>query len=151
MTNDWIIEAGSSGDLPALERLLAAADLPVDELDAVLPGGLLIARAASRLVGAVALQPAGADGLLRSLVVDPAWRGRGLGVALLAAVETRARARGVGTLYLLTETAGSFFPRHGYVAADRASVPAAVGATAEFHSVCPGSAVCLAKPLRPTA
>lgn len=148
MTTDWIIETGDARDLPALRPLLTAADLPPDELEAVLPDGLLVARAGGRLVGAVALQAAGDDGLLRSLVVDPAWRGRGLGVALVDALETLASDRGLRALYLLTETAGEFFPRHGYVPADRARVPAAVAATAEFSSVCPGSAACLAKPLR---
>lgn len=151
MATDWIIEAGGGGDLPALRPLLAAARLPFEELETVLPDGLLVARADGRLVGAVALQPAGKNGLLRSLVVDPVWRGRGLGAALLAALEALARERGVGTLYLLTDTAGGFFPLYGYVAAERAGVPSAVAATAEFQSVCPGSAVCLAKPLRSSA
>ena len=148
LTTDWIIDAGSAVDLPALRSLMMAAELPVDKLEPVLPDGLLVARAGDRLGGAGALQPAGEDGLLRSLVVDPDWRGRGLGVALLVALETLARDRAVRNLYLLTETAGAFFPRHGYVAADRAGVPPPVAATAEFHSVCPGSAVCLTKTLR---
>ena len=141
------ISSGNASDLPALETLLEAAGLPAAELEAVLPDGLLVVRDGGRLVGAVALQPAGDDGLLRSLVVDPSRRGKGLGVALVEAVESLAARRGIRRLYLLTETAAEFFPRYGYEATERAEVPPAIAATAEFHSVCPAGAACLVKTL----
>ncbi len=147
MTQPWTIEDGRAGDLPALRPLLASADLPDEELERTLPDGLLVARTGGVVIGAVGLQPAGRDGLLRSLVVHPDWRGLGLGAALLAALEARARERGVDRLYLLTETAGGFFPRHGYAPAERGTVPDAVAATAEFRSVCPDTATCLRKTL----
>jgi amino-acid N-acetyltransferase len=145
VTRPWIIENGRSDDLTDLRPLLASAGLPVEALEDALPDGLLVARSGGSLIGAVALQPAGVDALLRSLVVHPDWRGRGLGEALVTTVEALARARGVGRLYLLTETAAGFFPRHGYEPAARGAVPDGVAATAEFRSVCPETAVCLGK------
>ena len=55
-------------------------------------------------------------------------------------------ARGRGrALVLLTLTAVSFFERQGYRVIDRRSVPDDVQATAEFKSLCPASAICMAK------
>jgi arsenate reductase (glutaredoxin) len=54
----------------------------------------------------------------------------------------------VRELILLTETAAPFFARLGYQPAARESMPPEVQATGEFASLCPSTAVCLAKPLR---
>jgi amino-acid N-acetyltransferase len=98
-------------------------------------------------VGADGLQAAGPDGLLRSLVVESGARGRGLGAALVGALENRAAARGVVRLYLLTTTAAEFFERLGYEPVARDSVPPGIAATAEFRTLCPASATCLCRSL----
>lgn len=98
-------------------------------------------------VGAVALERYGADALLRSLVVAPGARGRGLGTALVYALERTAGAAGIATLYLLTETAEAFFAARGYEAIERADVPAAVAASEQFRLHCPASAVCMRRRL----
>lgn len=147
MQTEYSIGRCEADDLGRLRTLLAEAGLPVADVDETLLDGLLVARSGGRMVGAIGLQAAGADGLLRSLVVDPGCRGRGLGVALLTALEGRAVERGIRRLYLLTDTAAGFFPRHGYQRADRDAVPGVIAATAEFRELCPASAVCLAKTL----
>ena len=45
------------------------------------------------------------------------------------------------TVYLLTETAGDFFPRFGFRPTTRAAVPSAVQQSVEFREACPASAV----------
>jgi amino-acid N-acetyltransferase len=45
---------------------------------------------------------------------------------------------------LLTTTAAPFFTRFGFTSAARDAAPAALRATAEFASLCPASAVCMA-------
>lgn len=147
MNQQFEINRCSVRDLPELRALLAAHDLPVDDVDESLVEGLLVARADQELVGAVGLQRAGPSGLLRSLVVANEWRGRRLAAALVVALESSAREREVARLYLLTTTAEEYFRRRGYVAADRSDVPAAIAAFREFSELCPASAVCLTKPL----
>jgi amino-acid N-acetyltransferase len=58
----------------------------------------------------------------------------------VARAEALARARGIGELYLLTETAPEWFPRLGYLPGDRSRVPAALAASPEFTGACPDSA-----------
>ncbi len=66
------------------------------------------------LIGFGALHVIWSDlGEVRTLAVDDAWRGRGVGHALLEALEADAREYGLTRLFCLTfETA--FFARHGF-------------------------------------
>ena len=134
------------GDLDAIARMLRAAALPTEDLDASAIE-FLVLEAAGRLVGAVGLERFGATGLLRSLVVDQAHRGGGRGAALVRALERRARDAGIGELVLLTQTAEAFFEARGYAAIARDEAPASVRASAEFRSLCPASAVCMRRRL----
>jgi amino-acid N-acetyltransferase len=52
-----------------------------------------------------------------------------------------ARHRGIGDVYLLTTTAGGFFPRFGFSPLERASVPDSVRQSLEFRGACPGTAL----------
>jgi amino-acid N-acetyltransferase len=138
----------TAGPVPAAARsLLAAANLPTSDLtDARLTTFLYCgpATAPSALIG---LELYGTDALLRSLVVDPALRAKGLGSALVGRAEAQAATHGVGTLYLLTTTAEAFFSRRGYHRIDRAVAPAAIRSTREFADLCPASAAFMFKRL----
>ena len=76
-----------------------------------------------RLVGAGALHVMWEDlGEVRTLAVDDAWLGHGVGHALLAALEHEARELGLSRLFCLTfET--TFFTRHGFEAIEGQAVP----------------------------
>jgi amino-acid N-acetyltransferase len=91
-------------DLPAVRALLAAAGLPVADLTAAHLDGFWGCGESPDLSGVVGLEIHGTVALLRSLAVAPAWRGQGLGAALLAHAERAARRRGLAALYLLTTT-----------------------------------------------
>jgi amino-acid N-acetyltransferase len=136
-----------AGERAAIEALLRAAGLPTADLAG--RDDLRFWRVCDRgrVVGAIGLEPHGDVGLLRSLVVAPELRGRGLGVVLVDALEREARATGLGALVLLTQTAEAFFANRGYRRIDRAAVPAAVQASAEFRSLCPASAAAMIKVL----
>ncbi|WP_210528832.1 GNAT family N-acetyltransferase [Rubellimicrobium arenae] len=60
--------------------------------------------------GCIALARMGDYGEVKSMFVDPAARGTGLGAALLAALEDRARASGLPVLRL--ETGDDLYPAH---------------------------------------
>jgi amino-acid N-acetyltransferase len=54
---------------------------------------------------------------IRTLAVDPTWRGRGVGSRLLTALLDQARELGVRRLFCLTFEV-AFFTRHGFCAVD---------------------------------
>ena len=91
----------------------------------------------------------GADRLLRSLVVAPGVRGKGLAIRIVAALEHLATADGAERLWLLTETAGPVFDRLGWRRVPRDAAPAEIAASAQFSSLCPSSAICMVRDLRP--
>lgn len=136
-------------DFPPIVRLLAQAGLPHDDLTPEHLRHFLVLRDGDGIAGVVGMEVADDAGLLRSLAVTDARRGGGLASRLVDALEAHARSAGIRTLYLLTTTAGGFFARRGYAPADRAAVPDAIAATAEFRSICPASAACMAKALVP--
>ena len=100
-------------------------------------------------MGSAALEVYGGAALLRSVAVEPAHRGCGLGIALTRAALDLAREQGVREVYLLTETAADFFARLGFSRIPRAQAEPAVGRSLEFTTVCPASAVCMVLSLAP--
>ncbi len=139
-----LIASAAPEDVPAIGALLRAADLPAEDFADHL-ANFLVARSGGAVVGAVGFERHGGAALLRSLVVAPARRGAGLGDALVRRLAAQARRDGVERFYLLTTTAEAFFARRGFAKIPRAEVPAGIAGTAEFRSLCPASAVCLAR------
>ena len=144
------IRPATPADRAAVERLLAAAHLPLDGVAEALPT-FTVAEADGELVGVAGLEVCCDNALLRSVAVAPAWQGRGLGRTLVYRVIADAEARGLNALYLLTTTAEHYFPRFGFRAVAREVVPDDVKATAEFRSACPASAVVMARQLASAA
>jgi len=138
------IERALDSDRSAIERLLTANGLPLDGLDIALPTAV-VARGEGVVVGCAAFEPYGSVGLLRSICVAAPLRRTGLGRKLVSATEQLAAAVGISELFLLTETAETWFPRLGYVPTPRASLPAALMTSPEFTGACPDSAAVLHK------
>ncbi len=134
-------------DLRAVTALLDEAGLPHADLTPAHLAHFRVLRDGDALVGVVGLEVCGEAALLRSLAVAPGRRGEGLGGRLVDVAEAHARTLGVDTLYLLTTTAAAFFAARGYAVTDRAAVPDAIAATAEFAAMCPASAVCMTRRL----
>jgi phosphinothricin acetyltransferase len=93
-------------------------------------------------VAAAALERYGDTFLLRSVVVDAAHRGTGLGARLVRAALAGAdlEVGGRAPVGLLTETADGWFDRFGFAPVDRAQLPAELSASAELAGACPASA-----------
>ena len=140
------VRQASGADTRAIRELLRAAQLPVEDLDRA-SVQFWVAGEGSSIIGGIGLERSGAAGLLRSLVVSPSARKHGVGHALVKTLERDAREAGVEELVLLTKTAEAFFQRSGYRIVDRASAPEGIRALEEFRSLCPASAVCMAKRL----
>lgn len=74
---------------------------------------VLAETSAGEPVGTGRLMP---DGRIGRMAVLAAWRGRGIGAAMLAALMDEARRQGFRETYLHAQThARDFYARHGYV------------------------------------
>lgn len=140
------IRPATEHDAAAIRALLEANGLPTADLRGARPE-FLVACQGSRVVGVGGLERFGEIALLRSVAVVPDHRASGIGCALVAHLEQRARDSGISVLVLLTQTAKGFFERRGYDPIERRLAPAAVQASEEFRSLCPASAICMFKRL----
>ncbi len=108
------LEHGSSGVYDERQRravyLCYASSLFIEALG---PFETAVAVMGQRLVGAAQIDPK--TGLLRALFVDGALQGQGLGRALLAHMEERARAAGCERMYgAMSLNAVGFYGRAGF-------------------------------------
>jgi amino-acid N-acetyltransferase len=126
-------------ELPDILALLDECELPKDGLAPHL-STTLVARDGNQIVGSSALEMYEEFALLRSLAVKPSFRGRGLGRRLTRATLDLAKHHQVTAVYLLTETAGKFFPKLGFKSIPRSDVPEMVQRSVEFTSLCPKTA-----------
>jgi amino-acid N-acetyltransferase len=140
------LRAATVADVPAVEQLLSAAELPLAGVGEAI-ATFMVAEERGEVVGVAGLEVCQAHGLLRSVAVTPAWRNRGLATALVSRVISEAERRAMPAVYLLTTTAGDYFPRFGFSAIPRDAVPADVALTAEFREACPASALVMVRPM----
>jgi N-acetylglutamate synthase-like GNAT family acetyltransferase len=140
------MRAAAAQDLPGIKALLQRSASPTADLEQA-HIAFWVEERDGELTGAIGLQRFDTVSLLRSLAVDASRRGQGTGAELVRLLEARAQAQGVEQLVLLTQTAQAFFARRGYGVIAGDAAPAAVRGTEEFRSLCPASAVCMAKVL----
>lgn len=126
------LRAAKRPDLPAIERLLTANDLPTAGVRDHL-AGFLVAEAEGQIVGAAGVEVYGQAALLRSVVVDGGYRGRGLAGRFVRALLDSASERGLDRVFLLTTGAAGYFRRHGFDAIPRAELPASLSASKELQ------------------
>jgi amino-acid N-acetyltransferase len=140
----FAIGPATASDFDVVAALLERERLPIaglqDHFDQ-----MLVARDGGRIVGCAALELYEDGALLRSVAVDAAHRGTGLGSELTRAALRLAMQRGIAAVYLLTTTAERFFPTFGFEVIDRADVPDSVTRSAEFTGACPSSAIVMRK------
>lgn len=139
-----VLRPAHPADEEQIMALLSRVGLPLDRLADHLSTAI-VARLDGRVVGSAALEVYGESALLRSVAVDSALQGRGLGLRLTHAAIELARTRGVRALYLLTTTASNFFPKFGFQPIARADVPEEVLGSVEFTAACPATATVMRK------
>lgn len=147
MPTEIEIRPATGSDLELATDWLAGEGLPTDDLTMAHMDAFLIAVQGEQAVGMIGIEQFSGIGLLRSLLVDKACRGTGLGAQLVAALEKKARSGGLHELWLLTIDADAFFTRMGYIVMQRTDAPPAIKASAEFSSLCPGDAVLMCRRL----
>ncbi|MBP1807710.1 arsenic resistance N-acetyltransferase ArsN2 [Rubellimicrobium aerolatum] len=137
-----------AGDASDLRAALAAERLPTDDLTEPGRTFLRLVREGATL-GFGGYERHGDAALLRSLVVLPAARGQGLGGEAVRLLLHQAAEEGARHAYLLTTSAVPFFERLGFVRVERASAPEAIRASRQAASLCPASAILMARTLDP--
>lgn len=142
-----VVEPARPHDLAGALELLARVELTGRDVAAGWGHFFVVREDDGRIVGLAGLEIHGDDGLLRSVAVDPAYRGQSLGEALVAAAMERAALLKLRDVYLLTTTAERFFVRHGFATSPREAAPAAVAASWEFRAGCPATAVFMKRPV----
>lgn len=134
-----LLRRALAADLPAVQRLLANDHLPLDGL-ADHRDRLWVWVDGGRVVGAIAFEAYQSAGLLRSLIVDPAYRSTGLGRQLLHAGLAEMRAAGLRDAYGLTTTIADWLARLGWTEVPKSQLPGVLHESMELRGACPDTA-----------
>lgn len=141
-----LIRTASAEDLAVIRRLLREAELPVEGVEEQFGSGYAVATEEGEAVGAAGVERYGRFGLLRSVVVAPAARNRGVAELLVRDRLAWAGTEGLEAVYLLTTTAARYFARLGFETVERDDLPLEIRDSREFASVCPSTAVAMRRP-----
>jgi amino-acid N-acetyltransferase len=128
------LRPATSDDVSAIVALLEANRLPAVELEDHLRH-FVVAEADGRVVACGGLEAYGRSGLVRSIAVDNAWQGRGLGDQVTRWVLERAAALGIERLLLFTMTAPDFFARFGFTDVTLDAFPVEARRSAQYGAV----------------
>jgi len=138
------LRAANSDDLAAMVALLAAEGLP----EAGVAEGIMhfhVLDDGRRVIATAGIEPCGSSALLRSVVVAPASRRRGLARQLTEHMQQYARERGIASLYLLTMDAEAFFAGLGFTPISRDDAPEEIRQSHQYREQCPDSAILMHK------
>ncbi len=136
-----MISVAARDDLPDVLDLLRSSSLPVAGVEEHLDSFLVARDEAGRLVGTIGLEVYGEVGLLRSLAVRSDRRSAGVGTELVERLMVLAREKKIGTVYLLTTTAETYFPRFGFACVPREQADSRLAVSEELRGACPSSAI----------
>ncbi|MFX1486388.1 MAG: GNAT family N-acetyltransferase [Promethearchaeota archaeon] len=128
-------------DLTFIKTLLEENDLPHEDIPSEFIH-MFKGYAGSEVVGVGGVELRGKYGLLRSLVIEGPFRGKGYGRSLCEKLIEYSRLKGVVELYALTSTPDNIVKKMGFERVDRRDVPQAVQETRQFTDLCALSAIC---------
>ena len=137
-----MVEELDNTHLPDILKLLNDNQLPVSDIDLSHQKFWGIFNE-DGLLGVGALEIMGTSALLRSLAVTKEYQNNGFGNQVVNTLLGASRNVGIQQLFLLTETAASFFEKNNFVQVSRSQVPTEIANTEEFKSICPSSAICM--------
>ena len=137
-----ILRRARAPERVAVEKLLAAAGLPTEGVEDHFHN-YFVGLTAGAVIGAIGLELHGKSALLRSAVVDPSARDRGVGALLTQRAVDHARSLGMTRVYLLTETAEEYFARHGFRKIPRSEAAPEIAASPEMRGACAETASCM--------
>jgi amino-acid N-acetyltransferase len=119
-------------DKHQIRRLLSECELPTLYIHRHLKS-FMVAKRAKKIVGVIGVEVYGRVGLLRSLCVNQAYRGRGIAKTLHARILAYAQMRKVGRLYVFTLNAEKFASKLGFHKIDKKRIPKSIRSTWQFR------------------
>jgi len=146
MSGSYIIKAATRSDFESVSTLLSQQKLPVEDITEDL-SHFFVVKQDDMPVAVIGMEHHGEIGLLRSMATDPAYRNHGFASSLVNSILNHGRTLGLKEMYLLTETAETYFAKRGFRKINREEAPAAIKQSAEFTHLCPSSAVVMKKEL----
>jgi amino-acid N-acetyltransferase len=137
------------GDEASIYALLQESGLPTNDITPEHLQHFLVMKEGGALLGVAGVERLNAHrGLVRSLAVAPAHRGKRIATQLYAAIENHACSMGMREVYALTTTIAEWLARLDFERVERNAIPDDVRATPEFSGLCPASAAVMRKTLR---
>ena len=126
--------------------LLQSESLPTIDLERDLPH-FFVKTINEEIVGSIGMEHYGESGLLRSMLVRPTFRNKGIASELVNHLSHYARDHGVRKLFLITNTAEDYFQRMGFTKVPREKVEKEVLQSKEFNGLCPATSAIMMKEL----
>jgi len=126
--------------------LLQSESLPTIDLDRNLPH-FFVKTIEEEIVGTIGMEHYGESGLLRSMLVRPSFRNKGIALELVNYLTHYAKDYGVRQLFLITNTAENYFQTLGFTKIPREKVAKEVLQSKEFNGLCPASSTIMMKQL----
>jgi amino-acid N-acetyltransferase len=134
-------------DIDDAKALLDEVNLPISDISPETIKNFIGYYVNGRLLSLGGIELYKEHALLRSLATAASHRGEGLANKVVSALENLASNSGASDLYLLTETAESYFSDRAYVRVSRTTAPTCITNTTQFRELCPGTALLMHKHL----
>ena len=133
-------------DLNSLQLLLRRSELVYEEIENHL-GNFFVIKVENKVVGCAGIEQYEDVGLLRSVVIDVEFQGRGLGRKIVGKMIDYALTKGIVNLYLLTNSAEDFFKKFDFKIIPRSDVDSRIQQTYEYTTGCEETASVMVKRL----
>lgn len=140
------VRKANRNDYYPVTALLQENELPTEDIQRELLH-FMVAEADDVLAGSAGLECFDEYALLRSVVIGKSYRNLGLATQLVNSLFEHAKQQGVKKIFLITNTAETYFERKGFTKTSREEVPAAVLQSREFNGLCPSSATIMVRSL----
>ena len=127
-------------DLEGIFQLLEIVNLPTEGVEENFENFFVI-RSNNMIIGCIGLEIFGQDGLIRSVAIHPSLQKQRLGHRLVLRIQKYSIEIGLKRLYLLTETAESFFTRFDFKIIPRHQINSNIKQSIEFTKLCTAAPV----------
>ena len=141
-----MIRLTTERDFTEVCSLLQSESLPTIDIAKGLPH-FFVKIIDEEVVGSIGMEHYGQSGLLRSMIVNPAFRIKGIANQLVNQMTLYAKGLGVKKLFLITNTAEDYFQSLGFMKIPREEVEKEVLQSKEFNGLCPASSAIMMKQL----